>query len=68
MSLKSAKVNMQSAMRNAAVVSKRLQTEVCLGRVVGPLTVTEFPQIHISRFEVIPKNHQPGKWRMIVDL
>jgi hypothetical protein len=24
--------------------------------------------VHISRFGVIPKKHQPGKWRLIVDL
>ena len=24
--------------------------------------------IHISRFGVIPKNHQPGEWRLVVDL
>ena len=24
--------------------------------------------IHISRFGVIPKPHQPGKWRLITDL
>ena len=36
---------------------------------VGPLTVTKFPQIDISRFGVILKNNQPvSKWRMIVDL
>jgi len=26
------------------------------------------PEAHISRFGVIPKKHQPGKWRLIVDL
>lgn len=24
--------------------------------------------IHVSRFGVIPKPHQPGKWRLITDL
>ena len=24
--------------------------------------------VHLSRFGVIPKLHQPGKWRLIVDL
>ena len=27
-----------------------------------------FPHIQINRFGVIPKPHQPGKWRLIVDL
>ena len=26
------------------------------------------PELHISRFGVIPKRSQPGKWRLIVDL
>ena len=42
--------------------------EVKLGRVIGPLVRSEYPEVHISRFGVIPKNHQPGKWRLIVDL
>ena len=24
--------------------------------------------MHVSRFGVIPKTHQPGKWRLITDL
>ena len=26
------------------------------------------PSAHISRFGVIPKSHQPNKWRLIIDL
>ena len=26
------------------------------------------PHVHISRFGVIPKSHQPGKWHLIVDV
>ena len=59
---------MPSVKKNEKVVAERLATEVGLGRVIGPLTKTEFPQVQISRFGVIPKNHKPGKWRMIVDL
>ena len=35
---------------------------------VGPLPKTAAPMAHISRFGVIPKAHQPNKWRLIVDL
>ena len=28
----------------------------------------EVPNVHINRFGVIPKKHQPGKWRVITDL
>ena len=34
---------------------------------VGPLAAGSIP-LHINRFGVIPKPHQPGKWRLIVDL
>ena len=64
----SAKANMQSAINNETVVQERLQAEVNLGRVIGPLEADEFPTVQVSHFGVIPKNHQPGKWRMIVDL
>ena len=64
----SAKSNMQSAMVNPTVVDEYLEKEVGLGRVIGPLKPEEYPTVHISRFGVIPKNHQPGKWRLIVDL
>ena len=59
---------MTSATLNASVVQERLQTEVSLGRVRGPLDVERFRTVQVNRFGVIPKNHQPGKWRMIVDL
>ena len=39
-----------------------------LGRVAGPYASSELPATHISRFGVIPKRNQPGKWRLIIDL
>ena len=35
-----------------------------MGRTFGPLEAEILPTTHISRFGVIPKNHQPGKWRL----
>ncbi len=35
------------------------------GRVIGPLAITDHPEVHVS---VIPKKHQPNKWRLILDL
>ena len=64
----SAKSNMQSPMVNPTVVDEYLEKEVGLGRVIDPLKPEEYPTVHISRFGVIPKNHQPGKWSLIVDL
>ena len=37
-----------------------------LSRVAGPFASSSLPEVHYSRFGVIPKNHQPNKWRLIV--
>ena len=39
-----------------------------LNRLVGFFVKAQLPGIQISRFGVIPKSHQTGKWRLIVDL
>jgi hypothetical protein len=62
---RSAESNMQSAQQNPEVVDSYLAKEVQLGRVVAPDPQTA---IHINRFGAIPKPHQPGKWRLILDL
>ena len=62
--LRSASRNMRSAEDNAEVVEQYLAKECGLGRVVGPLALDD--SVHVSRFGVIPKPHQPGKWRLIV--
>lgn len=41
-------------------------TEVTAGRVIGPLP--DIPDVQISRFGIIPKQGQPGKWQLILDL
>ena len=64
--LRSASRNMRSAEDNGEVVEQYLAKECELGRVVGPLEPND--SVHVSRFGVIPKPHQPGKWRLIVDL
>ena len=60
-----AKANMRSAVKNPTVVEEYLAMECELGGVICPLDPWVFPHI---RFGVIPKPHQPGKWRLIVDL
>lgn len=64
--LSSTRRNMLSAEMNPEVVESYLAREVELGRVIGPLP--SGTTVHVSRFGVIPKNRQPGKWRLIVDL
>ena len=66
--LESARRNMPSALANPSPVSEYLKTELQAGRVLGPFEPGEIPEVHVSRFGVIPKKHQPGKWRLILDL
>ena len=58
---------MKSADEHHQVVSDYLEAEQCCGAVLGPFTKKEVPGVHLSRFGVIPKSHQPGKWRLIID-
>jgi len=42
--------------------------EIGLGRVIGLLNRQDVPGKHVSQFGIIEKPHQPGKYRLIVDL
>ena len=66
--MKSAKRNLCCALQHPNTVEKYLAEEIALGRVAGPFQQSLVPHAHLSRFGVIPKNHQPNKWRLIVDL
>ena len=66
--LSSAKKNMHSVVDNAPVVSDYLEAEMSRGAVLGPFAPDAMPGVQINQFGVIPKPHQPGKWRLIVDL
>ena len=65
--LKAARFNSEGAQEHPEVVSDYLLAEISLGRIAGPFPPQAVPQVHISRFGVIPKG-QTGKWRLIVDL
>ena len=67
-SLKSARQNMPSASLQPSVIDQYLLTELEKGRVAGPYSMPPIPNLHISRFGIIPKKYQPGKWRLILDL
>ena len=60
--------NLPSVVSHLAVVQQYLEKECSLGRMVGPLPTGSTPGLQISPFGVIPKDHTPGKWRLIVDL
>ncbi len=66
--LKSAHDNMLSAKVNPSVVTDYLLKEISAGRIKGPLPADIVKLVHTSRFGVIPKRHQVGKWRLILDL
>ena len=58
---------MLAAYSNSGIVDKYLKEELESSRLVevqSPLAEV----IHTSKLGVIPKKHQPGKWRLIVDL
>lgn len=59
--------NLASAFEKPQVIREYLAKECAEGRIMGPFTSTELPQLHISRFGVVPKSTQ-GKWRLILDL
>ena len=63
-----AKQNMIPAKKNPLIVEEYLFKEREAGRVVGPLPRESMSSAQISPFGVIPKPHQPGKWRLILDL
>jgi len=65
--LKSTKQNLSCTLQHPETVKNYLAEEITLGKVVGPFQKSLVPQAHVSRFGVIPKNHQPNRWRLIVD-
>ena len=66
--LQSARKNLISATVHLDVVDTYLQHELSLGWISGPYPTSACPDVHVSRFGVIPKHHQPDKWRLIIDL
>ena len=67
-SLQSAAHNMPSASLQPSVIDQYLLTECEKRRVAGPFLISPIPNLYVSRSGVIPKKHQPGKWRLILDL
>ena len=66
-SITGARSNMLSALQHSEVIDSYLQEEMKMGRIAGPID----PQsctLHVNRFGVVPKGHQTGKWRLILDL
>ena len=59
---------MPSVSLQPSVIDQYLCTELKKGRVAGPFSTAPIPNLHISRFGIVPKKYQPGKWQLILDL
>ena len=67
--LKSTHRNMESALQHPEVVTEYLRKECSLGRMLGPFPESRgLPHLHISKFGVISKGQNTGKFRLITDL
>ena len=65
--IRSTKGNLPSARDHTQTISVYIQAELTEARLIGPLP-SPIVGVHISPIGLIPKPHQPGKWRMIMDL
>ena len=68
LSLQKSPGNMPSTRQLPHLVREHIHEEMAAGRVLGPLPAHLSPLCHSSPIGLIPKPHQPGKWRLIVDL
>ena len=66
--LKSASCNHPSALALASIVTDYINTEVSVGRLVGPIPESTAREVQVNPVGLIPKPHQVGKWRLLVDL
>ena len=60
--------NLPSVHSLPTLVGKHIQDERAAGRLLGPLPPALASDCQVSPIGLIPKPHQPGKWRLIVDL
>ena len=67
-SLHSAHKTLQGVTLHPEIVYEYLQNKLALNRVCGPYLRHQCSMVQVSRFSVIPKSHQPNKWRLIIDL
>ena len=60
--------NHPSTFANVNIVSDHVRAEVQAVRLVGPLPPALVEYIHVSPIGLVPRGHNTGRWRMIVDL
>ena len=60
---------MSSTIKHPGVVTDYFTQKLQCHRIIGPLQPNLYTAVvHTNRFGVIPKRHQQGKWRLILDL
>ncbi len=60
--------NFPSVRQHPAIVAQYIDTERQAGHLDSPIAPELQGHCQISSIGIIPKPHQPGKWRLIVDL
>ena len=60
--------NHPSCLEKPSTVKDRITSELLAGRLLGPITSEVLPLVHVSPVGLVPKPHQQGKFRLIVDL
>ena len=68
LSLRPGPGNFPSVCQHPHLVQAHIAEEANKGWLLGPLPGHLVPLCHCSPIGLIPKPHQPGKWRLIVDL
>ena len=60
--------NLPSVREHNWLVAQHITAEWSAGRLLGPVPPQLAIHCHVSPIGIIPKPHQPGKWRLFVDL
>ena len=68
LSLRPGPGNFPSVRQHHQVVEAHIDVEVAAHRLIGPVPDSLASLCHCSPIGLIPKPHQPGRWRLIVDL
>ena len=66
--LRSNSNNMPSVQQHPQLVESQIHADAQVGRLLGPLPPHLARLVQTNPIGLIPKPHQPGKWRLIVDL
>ena len=66
--LKPCRKNHPTCLAKPSIVTERVTAELAAGRLLGPIRPEHLPHVHVSPMGLVPKPHQPNKFRLIVDL